>query len=423
MADGIVGRRQSWPYQRIDDESSVMATKTRKPTRKPGRRRTMARRRAGLLGRPGVRRSIVAGWALVVAVAVGFLLMRAMTERMTPVAEAPPPAQQVATAPAPAAVRPQTRAEAIEAAPRVTARPAEAPAAAPAVPPPAAVTAEERAWDSRPAWQRFAQAPPANLGKKPVIAIVIDDVGVVHRSLDALLGLDPGVTFAIMGYAEGTDDFARKARAKGHELLVHVPMQPEGAADPGPKALTVGLSPAEIRARLRWQLDRHDGFVGVNNHMGSRFSSDAAGMTVVAEELKARGLLFLDSRTSATSVGEEKAKEAGIPTASRDVFLDNEIGANAIEAQLVQAERRARDKGTAIAIGHPHEATIEALARFIPQAQARGIVFVPVSTVIARRSGVEIAGEPAAGAAAGSTGGGSTAGSGKRSESPPRPRG
>ncbi|WP_165837490.1 divergent polysaccharide deacetylase family protein [Zavarzinia aquatilis] len=390
-----------------------MASSKGKTKRPAGRRKGSGRRRGGVLGNRAVRRAIVGGWAVVVAVAVGFLLMRAMDERM-------PSIQPIAARdPAPVApVRPSSPTDAVDSAPRVTARPVERPADIAAVPPPPPVAAEEQAYDSRPAWQRFAMAPPAQLGKKPVIAIVIDDVGVTKRELDSLLALDAGVTFSIMGYADNMADFARKARAGGHELLVHVPMQPEGNADPGPKALTLGLSPAEIRARLRWQLDRHDGFVGINNHMGSRFSADAAGMAVVMAELKARGLLFLDSRTAAGSVGEEKAKEAGLPTASRDVFLDNEIGANAIEAQLVLAERRARDKGTAIAIGHPHEATIEALARFIPQAQARGIVFVPVSTVIARRSGLDLPTAAAAGAAAGTT-----AGPGKRSELPPRPRG
>lgn len=398
-------------------ESKAMASTRRKAKRPAGRRKGTSRRRGGLLGHRLVRRAIVAGWAVIVAIAVGFLLMRAMDERM-------PPAQQVAAHSAPpeiraeAAPRPPSTADAIESAPRVAARPVEKPADMAAVPPPPPLTAREQPYDGRPAWQRYAMAPPAQLGRKPVIAIVIDDVGVTRRELDTLLALDAGVTFSIMGYADNMADFARRARAGGHELLVHVPMQPEGNADPGPKALTVGLSPAEIRARLRWHLDRHEGFVGINNHMGSRFSTDAAGMAVVAAELKARGLLFLDSRTSATSVGEAKAKEAGLPTASRDVFLDNEIGANAIEAQLVLAERRARDKGTAIAIGHPHEATIEALARFIPQAQARGIVFVPVSTVIARRSGFDVPSAAASGAAAGTTGD-----PGKRSESPPRPRG
>ncbi|MDD3445470.1 MAG: divergent polysaccharide deacetylase family protein [Zavarzinia sp.] len=362
------------------------------------RRRGGRRVRTGLLGRPGVRRAIVGVWAVVVAAAVGFLSMRAFDEhRFVPRQPAPAspapiaaPAATgrpaaVATAPAPA-LPPAARA------PLGIASPVEGPRESAAViPPPPPVTAEDAPYDGRPAWQRYAITAPA-FDRKPAIAIVIDDVGVAKGELDALLALEAPVTLSVMGYADRMDGFERKARSAGHELMLHVPMEPTGKADPGPHALTVGLAPAEILKRLRWHLDRHDGYVGVNNHMGSRFTADAAGMAVVTAELKERGLLFLDSRTSADSVGEAEAKAAGIPTAARDVFLDNEIGANAIEAQLVLTERRARESGTAIAIGHPHALTIEALARFIPQAKARGVVFVPLSAVVARRSGLPLPG-------------------------------
>lgn len=357
--------------------------------------RGVGRRRAGTLGRPGVRRAIVGVWAVVVAASVGFLAMRAFDERAfvpyRPVSEpsrpaavavASPPDAQHQTPSRPVDLPPAARA------PLGIAAPVEMPGqTASSVPPPRAVTADEIPYDSRPAWIRFAATPPKGAAK-PAIAIVIDDVGVTKGPLAALLELDSPVTFAVMGYADHMRDFTRKARAGGHELMVHVPMEPTGKADPGPNALTTGLKPEEIVKRLRWHLDRQEDFVGINNHMGSRFTADAAGMAVVMAELKQRGLLFLDSRTSADSVGEETAREAGLPTASRDVFLDNEVGASAIEAQLVLAERRAREGGLAIAIGHPHSLTIEAIARFMPQARARGITFIPLSSAVARRSGL-----------------------------------
>lgn len=383
-----------------------------------GKARGSRARRGGWLGRPLVRRGIIGAWALIVAAAVGFLLMRAVDEQGFALRR-PGAVQPAVTAAVPTPSVPKAPDSPAARAPLGIATPVERPEISRSLPPPPPVTAEEAPFDGRPAWERFAQAPAEAPGKKPLLAIVIDDVGVTKRELDALLDLDPGVTFAIMGYADRMDDFARKARAKGHELMIHVPMEPQGNADPGPNALKLGLSPDEIRRRLRWHLDRHDSYVGINNHMGSRFTADAAGMAVVAAELKARGLLFLDSKTIGNSEGEDKARAAGIPTASRDVFLDNEIGANAIEAQLVLAERRAREKGTAIAIGHPHVATIEALARFLPQAKARGIAVVPVSTVIFRRSGTAAT----AGAAGATPASGTTDGSGKRSGSLPPPRG
>ncbi|MCF4164619.1 divergent polysaccharide deacetylase family protein [Zavarzinia compransoris] len=373
-----------------------MATKARgRKGRAPYGARGTRRGRTGPLGRPGVRRAIVGAWAVVVAASVGFLAMRAFDERAfvpsQPVsepsrppavaAEAPPSAQHQSPS-RPADLPPAARA------PLGIAAPVDMPGqTASSVPPPSAVTADEIPYDSRPAWVRFAATPPKG-ASKPAIAIVIDDVGVAKGELGALLKLEAPVTFAVMGYADNMRDFSRKARSGGHELMVHVPMEPMGKADPGPNALTVGLAPEEIVKRLRWHLDRQEDYVGVNNHMGSRFTADGAGMAVVAAELKQRGLLFLDSRTSADSVGEAAAREAGLPTASRDVFLDNEIGASAIEAQLVLAERKARESGLAIAIGHPHALTVEAIARFMPQAKARGIVFIPLSSAVARRSGL-----------------------------------
>src|SRR5205807_7267740 len=121
-------------------------------------------------------------------------------------------------------------------------------------------------------------------------------------------------------------------RAAGHELLAHVPMEPFGAyADPGPNVLLVGLSRADLLHRLGRDLDSFTGYVGINNHMGSRFTSHAEGMGTVAAELRRRGLLFLDSRTTAQTVAFQVAVEHGVPSVSRDVFLDNEDKPEAVQ--------------------------------------------------------------------------------------------
>jgi uncharacterized protein len=120
--------------------------------------------------------------------------------------------------------------------------------------------------------------------------------------------------------------------------------------------------------------------------MGSRFTSDAAGMMLVMEELKSRGLLFIDSRTTATSAGADVARRLGVPTAARDVFLDNEADAPAIGERLRHLERVAREHGSAIAIGHPHDATIAALGKWIERLPQKGIVLVPVSAIVRARS-------------------------------------
>ena len=119
--------------------------------------------------------------------------------------------------------------------------------------------------------------------------------------------------------------------------------------------------------------------------MGSRFTADRGAMQPVLAELGARGLYFIDSRTTAATVAADMARAAGLPAASRDVFLDNETVAAAVRARLAEAETIARRRGSAIAIGHPHDATLAALAAWLPEARARGFTLVPASAVVRLR--------------------------------------
>ena len=128
-------------------------------------------------------------------------------------------------------------------------------------------------------------------------------------------------------------------------------------------------------------LDSFDGYVGVNNHMGSKFTSDRKAVGTVINELKKRELLFLDSMTSGKSLGWKLARDKNIPYVVRDVFLDNARDENEIMKQLNLVERHALKHHVAVAIGHPHIATVQALSRWIPKAKEKGFVFVPVSSV------------------------------------------
>ncbi len=238
------------------------------------------------------------------------------------------------------------------------------------------------------AWLRNSIAFSVPRGH-PVIAIVLDDVGVNHAHAEAAINLPAEITLSFMTYADGVAGMAARARARGHELMVHVPMEPLGGKnDPGPNALKVNLSDAEILRRLRWGLDRFDGYVGINNHMGSRFTQDDRGMRLVMEELQRRHLLFLDSRTIANSVGERIADQIGVAHVSRDVFLDDDMSGAAVEKQLAIAERVARETGQVIAIGHPHPATIAAIKAWLPRAKAQGFIIAPLSVVAKRQIGV-----------------------------------
>ncbi|MBL4907289.1 MAG: divergent polysaccharide deacetylase family protein, partial [Sneathiella sp.] len=142
------------------------------------------------------------------------------------------------------------------------------------------------------------------------------------------------------------------------------------------------LSIDEIRQVTLKNLSQFSGYVGVNNHMGSKFTSYEEGMAAVMDILRDKGLLFLDSRTIATSKGHILAKERGVPTVTRDVFIDNEVNEKAILKQLKKVESVALDKGIAIAIGHPHKETIAALIRWMPEAIKKGFHFIPVSTAL-----------------------------------------
>ncbi|HEY4343531.1 MAG TPA: divergent polysaccharide deacetylase family protein [Parvibaculum sp.] len=250
----------------------------------------------------------------------------------------------------------------------------------PAILPPASETPKA---EPEPTWKRNAVAL-AETPQAPMIAIVLDDMGVNRKGTERALKLPAPITFSFLPYAQGVAGFVKAARAGGHEILVHVPMEPKGSADPGPHALRVGQTPGEIRANLIWDLGRFDGFVGINNHMGSKFTADAAAMRIVMDELKTRGLMFLDSRTGADTQAANTAREVGLPTLSRDVFLDNDEEGGKVEAEFGRLEKLAKERGSAIAIGHPHPETLAILEKWIPEAKARGFTLVPLTAIVKR---------------------------------------
>ena len=236
-----------------------------------------------------------------------------------------------------------------------------------------------------PTWLRHAVAAPL-VGGRPAIAVVSDDLGLNRRGTATLNQLKAPLTLSFLPYAGALEQQAAAGRAAGHELLLHLPMEPAGHEWPGPNALLSGLAPRDMVSRLRTQLLSFDGFVGINNHMGSLLTAERGPMALVMAELRSRGLLFLDSRTTAQSVAAAEARRAGVAHAVRDVFLDNDTDLASIRRQLALTEQIARRRGSAVAIGHPHDATIEALRGWLPTLEQRGFVLVPISTIVARQS-------------------------------------
>lgn len=249
--------------------------------------------------------------------------------------------------------------------------------------PPVVPPAVERT--APPTWLQNAVAAPSPDGR-PVIAVVIDDLGLNRRGTAALNQLKGPLTLSFLPYAGALEKQAAAGQSAGHELMLHMPMEPTGHEWPGPNALLSTLAPRDLVTRLRAQLLSFPGFVGVNNHMGSLLTAERAPMALVMAELASRGLMFLDSRTTAQSVAGDEARRAGVAHATRDVFLDNDVDLPSIQRQLRLAEQIARRRGSAIAIGHPHDATIEALRGWLPSLEQRGFVLVPVSTIVARES-------------------------------------
>lgn len=233
---------------------------------------------------------------------------------------------------------------------------------------------------------RYAVAT-ADPGDRPIIAVVIDDIGMDKARSMRAIGLPGPLTMAMLPYAGGLDRQVAAARANGHEIIVHIPMEPHDAtADPGPRFLAMAHDFRAFRQTLDWNFRRLGSYVGFSNHMGSRFTEDLPRMRRLMREARSRGLLFLDSMTTAASVGVQAAAEAGVPHARRHVFLDNERSAPEIWRRLAQLEETARRRGFAVGIGHPHDSTIDVLATWIPEARRRGFVLVPISAVVRRRT-------------------------------------
>lgn len=217
------------------------------------------------------------------------------------------------------------------------------------------------------------------------VAVVIDDLGRSLEDLQPLESLGVPVTYAVLPFEEQTPQVVAELRKRRVEMLLHLPMEPKNSGrDPGPGALRRGMGDDELREKTLAALKAVPGAVGVNNHMGSGLSADHGPMVTILSLLAERSLFFLDSRTSAESVGYQVALDLGMPAAERQVFLDDDLSPEAIRGQFQRLLDVARTHGAAIAIGHPFPETLAALKSEVPKAKAQGYEFVPVSYLLTR---------------------------------------
>ena len=219
------------------------------------------------------------------------------------------------------------------------------------------------------------------------VAVVIDDLGRSVDDLRLLATLGVPVTYAVLPFETETPEVAAELGRRHAEILLHLPMEPKNGANPGPGALLERMTDDELRQKTIAALRAVPGAVGVNNHMGSLLSSEEGPMNTVLGVIGERRLFFLDSRTSAGSVGYKVATGLGIPAAERQIFLDGDPAPEAIRAQFQRLLELARSRGAAIAIGHPHPATLAVLVSEVPKAKAAGYDFVPVSYLLTRPGG------------------------------------
>jgi polysaccharide deacetylase 2 family uncharacterized protein YibQ len=216
------------------------------------------------------------------------------------------------------------------------------------------------------------------------VAIIVDDMGSSLLEVRTLMAIGVPLTFSVIPGLSRMKEVAEEAHGKGYQVMIHVPMEPQGYPRQRLEAngLLLSLDDAEIAQRVAGYLQAVPHAVGANNHMGSRFTEDKQKMKLVLNLLKERGLFFVDSRTTPRSLGYSLARGMGIDTASRDVFLDNVQDVAAIRRQLDQLTALARKQGSAIGICHPHKATMQALAAALPTLKGEGINFVFASQLV-----------------------------------------
>ncbi len=213
---------------------------------------------------------------------------------------------------------------------------------------------------------------------------MIDDLGNELAPAQRIAAWNAPVAGAVLPGVAFSTASARALAGGGKEVLLHLPMEPSGypKVRPGPGVILRSQSDAEIARILEGDLATVPGAVGVNNHMGSAATADPRVMRVVARVLSDRGLYFLDSRTTDATVAERTAEEASVPSVRRRVFLDDVETDEAVTRQLAELVRRAREEGSAVAIGHPYGVTLSVLEREMPSMESKGIKLVRVGDLV-----------------------------------------
>ena len=225
-----------------------------------------------------------------------------------------------------------------------------------------------------------AYARPFRANGRPRVALIVGGLGLNPVTTRAAIErLPPEVTLSFVPYAEGLQGWIDLARAQGHEVMLEMPMEPSGYPDndPGPHTLLAAAEPADIQARMNWLLGRAVGYFGVTNYMGDRFASSDAGMSAFMTVLRQRGVAFLDD-------GSMSRRPGAWARASANRIIDEEQNPAAIIAQLNALEALAKGQGQALGTGLSYPVTVEAVARWTAEMDARGLQLAPASAMTQR---------------------------------------
>ncbi|OUX30970.1 MAG: hypothetical protein CBE24_05855 [bacterium TMED264] len=225
------------------------------------------------------------------------------------------------------------------------------------------------------------QKEPVFKGK---IAIIIDDFGYRNDFVtDGFLALDANLTYAVIPGHEHSYFFSEKAKTAGFEVIVHMPMENTGKTYGEEEfVLKTDMDAETIERRVRNAFNQIPAAIGMNNHQGSKASADQQVMSTIARTLKDKNKFFVDSRTTVETIGETTMKIFDVPTASRNVFLDNDDDEEKITQQLMKLVKKSQENGFAIGIGHVKPKTLNVLKKHIPELQKEGFKFEFVSKML-----------------------------------------
>lgn len=247
---------------------------------------------------------------------------------------------------------------------------------------PEAETDELTVEETQESVQRPETMAVSSYPKQAVIAILIDDLGYNRQGMEASLALPKEVALAILPETPYAQKTAIASQEQQRITLLHAPMENQRELALGPGGLYAKMTEDELKTRLLKSLEGLPGVQGVNNHMGSLLTTKTDSMTWVMEVLQGRSLFFIDSLTSSKSVAEKIAKEHGLSTVTRDVFLDNIRTEQAIDKQFSRLVKHAQRHGSALAIGHPYPETTSYLKKRLANLSQDGVVLVPLSDVL-----------------------------------------